>query len=194
MSLWTSSRASSPPSSSSRSTGGPSSRRSSVIRRNPHAGCRVIRGAMSDKKAPEPPSSEITPETLYLRRREFIKNAGLFAGTAAVVGGAGYLLTMKRTRPMDAFVPDAGAPLPVAESKGPGPYDTDEARTPFEDVTTYNNFYEFGLDKNDPARNAHVLKTKPWTVVFDGEVNKPQTVDIDQLISWFPLEERVYRM
>jgi sulfoxide reductase catalytic subunit YedY len=149
---------------------------------------------MSYKKAPEPPSSEITPETLYLHRREFIKNAALFAGTAAVVGGGGYLLTMKRTRPMDAFVPQGGAPLPVAVTQGPGPYDTDEPRTPFEDVTTYNNFYEFGLDKNDPARKAHVLKSRPWTVAIDGEVHKPQTVDIDQLISWFPLQERVYRM
>ena len=149
---------------------------------------------MSDKKVPEPPSSEITSEALYRRRREFIKNVGLFAGTAAVVGGAGYLLTMPRTRPMDAFVPDGGAPLPVAAAPGPGLYDTDEARTPFPDVTTYNNFYEFGLDKSDPARNAHILKARPWTVAIDGEVHKPQTVDIDQLISWFPLEERVYRM
>jgi sulfoxide reductase catalytic subunit YedY len=151
---------------------------------------------MSDKKAPEPPSSEITPEPLYLRRRELIKNVGLFVGTAGVVGGGLYLLGMKRTRPMDKFVPDAGglATLPVAEGKEPSPYDTDEPQTPFADVTTYNNFYEFGLDKNDPALNAHALKTKPWTVVIDGEVGKPQTVDIDQLLSWFPVEERVYRM
>jgi sulfoxide reductase catalytic subunit YedY len=151
---------------------------------------------MSDKKAPEPPSSELTPEKLYLRRREFIKNAGLFVGTAGVVGGGLYLLGMKRTRPMDKFVPDGGglASLPVTEPKGGGAYDTDEARTPFEDVTTYNNFYEFGLDKNDPARNAHTLKTRPWTVAIDGEVHKPRTVDIDQLLSWIPLEERVYRM
>ena len=151
---------------------------------------------MSDKKAPEPPSSEITPEPLYRRRREFIKNAGLFLGTAGVVGGGLYLLGLKRTRPMDAFVPDGGslATLPTADSPGPARYDTDEPRTSFEDITTYNNFYEFGLDKNDPARHAHTLKARPWTVAIDGEVHKPQTVDIDQLISWFPLEERVYRM
>ncbi|WP_224367718.1 protein-methionine-sulfoxide reductase catalytic subunit MsrP [Hyalangium versicolor] len=151
---------------------------------------------MSEKKAPEPPSSEITPEKLYLRRREIIKNAGLFAGTAAVVGGGLYLLGMKRTRPMDKFVPDAGelVSLAVSGNKGHGPYDTDEARTPYEDVTTYNNFYEFGLDKNDPARHSHTLKPRPWTVIIDGEVHKPQTVDIDQITSWFPLEERVYRM
>jgi sulfoxide reductase catalytic subunit YedY len=151
---------------------------------------------MSDKKAPEPPSSEITSESQYLRRREFLKNAGLFAGTAAVVGGGLYLLGMKRTRPMDAFVPDGGglASLPSSNSQSPSPYDTDEPRTPFEDVTTYNNFYEFGLDKNDPARNAHTLRTRPWSVVIDGEVHKPQTVDIEQLLKWFPLEDRVYRM
>jgi len=150
---------------------------------------------MSDKKAPEPPNSEVTPEPLYLRRREFIKNAGLFAGTAAVVGGGLYLLGMKRTRPMDAFVPDGGGLASLPRSRpGPSPYDTDEPRTPFEDVTTYNNFYEFGLDKSDPARNAHTLKTRPWTVTIDGEAHKPQTVDIEQLLSWFPLEERVYRM
>jgi sulfoxide reductase catalytic subunit YedY len=150
---------------------------------------------MSEKKAPEPPSSEITPEPLYVRRREFLKNAGLFAGTAAVVGGGLYLLGMKRTRPMDAYVPDGGglAALPLS-NQGPSPYDTDEPRTPFEDITTYNNFYEFGLDKNDPARNAHTLKTRPWAVTIDGEAHKPQTVDIEQLMRWSPLEERVYRM
>ncbi|RKH55703.1 protein-methionine-sulfoxide reductase catalytic subunit MsrP [Corallococcus aberystwythensis] len=148
---------------------------------------------MRDKLPPEPPGSEVTPEKLYLRRRELIKNAGLFAGTAAVVGGGLYLLGMKRTRPMDGFVPDAGAVAqPVAPAQGV--FDTDEPRTPYEDITTYNNFYEFGLDKNDPARRAHALKTRPWTVVIDGEVHKPWTVDVDQLISAFPLEERVYRM
>jgi methionine sulfoxide reductase catalytic subunit len=148
---------------------------------------------MRDKLPKEPPGSEITSESLYLRRREFLKNAGLFAGTAAVVGGGMYLLGMKRTRPMDGFVPDAGAvDQPVVPARGL--FDTDEPRTPYEDITTYNNFYEFGLDKNDPARRAHILKTRPWTVVIDGEVHKPWTVDVDQLISAFPLEERVYRM
>ncbi|MHA7633581.1 protein-methionine-sulfoxide reductase catalytic subunit MsrP [Corallococcus sp. M7] len=148
---------------------------------------------MRDKLPPEPPGSEVTPEKLYVRRREFLKNAGLFAGTAAVVGGGLYLLGMKRTRPMDGFVPDAGTvDQPVAPAQGL--FSTDEPRTPYEDVTTYNNFYELGLDKNDPARRAHLLKTRPWTVVIDGEVHKPWTVDVDQLISAFPLEERVYRM
>ncbi|WP_434347707.1 protein-methionine-sulfoxide reductase catalytic subunit MsrP [Myxococcus virescens] len=148
---------------------------------------------MRDKPPAEPPSSEVTPEKTYLRRRELLKNAGLFAGTAVAVAGGLHLLGRKQTRPMDRFVPDAGlVEQPVAQAMGP--FDTDEPRTPYEDVTTYNNFYEFGFDKNDPARFAHTLKPRPWSVVIDGEVHKPQTVDVEQLTSWFSLEERVYRM
>ncbi len=95
---------------------------------------------------------------------------------------------------MDRFVPDAGSLEALPAHKAKGPYDTDEPRTSFEAITTYNNFYEFGWDKEDPARFAHTLKPRPWAVTIDGEVHKPQTVDLDQLTSWFPLEERVYRM
>ena len=73
-------------------------------------------------------------------------------------------------------------------------YTVNEPLTPFESVTTYNNFYEFGFDKGDPAENAGSLRTRPWTVTIDGEVKRPQVIDIDQLIKSFPLEERVYRM
>jgi len=66
--------------------------------------------------------------------------------------------------------------------------------TPLRDVTSYNNFYEFGTDKGDPAANAGTLRPRPWTVAIEGEVNRPQVVDIDQLIKWAPLEERIYRM
>jgi sulfoxide reductase catalytic subunit YedY len=149
---------------------------------------------MSDKLPPEPPGSEITPESLYLRRREFLKSAALFTGTAAAVGGGLYMLSSRRPGPAaPSAAPDAGpSELPVAVRGGP--YDTDEPRTSYEDITTYNNFYEFGLDKGDPARNAHTLRTRPWTVRIEGEVHKPQTVDIDSLLTGFPLEERVYRM
>ena len=71
---------------------------------------------------------------------------------------------------------------------------TDEPRTSLSDATTYNNFYEFGTDKSDPARNAGTLRPRPWTVAIEGEVARPAVVDIDTLLSWFPLEERVYRM
>src|SRR5207248_494957 len=71
---------------------------------------------------------------------------------------------------------------------------TDEPLTKYEAVTTYNNFYEFGLDKADPAGTSSTLKPRPWTISVEGEVAKPQTIDVDTLIKWFPLEERVYRM
>src|SRR5262249_12064567 len=69
-----------------------------------------------------------------------------------------------------------------------------ESPTPYRDVTTYNNFYEFGVEKSDPAEYAGTLRTRPWTVSIEGEVAKPQVVDIDRLLGWFPLEERVYPM
>jgi sulfoxide reductase catalytic subunit YedY len=73
-------------------------------------------------------------------------------------------------------------------------FTVDEPRTRYDDVTSYNNFYEFGTGKGDPAENAHTLRPRPWTVAVTGEVEKPQTIDIDALLGWFPLEERVYRM
>jgi sulfoxide reductase catalytic subunit YedY len=153
-----------------------------------------MKGTMP-QKLPEPPSSEITSESLYLRRREFLKNTLLFAGTATGVGGGLQVLSGRPTGGTDGgSLPAAPAPGEAPKKKPRGPYDTDEAPTSYEDATTYNNFYEFGLDKGDPAENAHVLKPRPWTVVIDGEVNKPQRVDMDTLQSWFPLEDRVYRM
>ena len=62
------------------------------------------------------------------------------------------------------------------------------------EVITYNNFYEFGTDKSDPAANAHVMKTRPWTVTVDGLVGKPRTFDIDEILKLAPLEERIYRL
>lgn len=141
---------------------------------------------MSDK----PTSSDITPEALYLRRREFIKSTALFTATSTGLGGGLYLLS----HPASAAKPEAPVPAkaaPVPAQKGLGPND---ALTSFEDVTSYNNFYELGTDKGDPARNAASLKPRPWTVRIEGEVKKPQTVDIETLLNWFPLEERVYRM
>ncbi|ASN81514.1 protein-methionine-sulfoxide reductase catalytic subunit MsrP [Deinococcus ficus] len=130
-------------------------------------------------------------EDRRLDRRAFIRNATLFTATAAGLGAGLELLTRR---------PGADAqtlPEPVAQVRRPrplGPYDTKEAVTPYRSVTTYNNFYEFGLDKGDPARNAGSLRTRPWTVTIDGEVKTPRTVDLDTLQSWFPLEDRVYRM
>jgi sulfoxide reductase catalytic subunit YedY len=126
------------------------------------------------------PVDRPTPLRLYLRRREFLAlGAGSMVGAAAL----------------------ARAGLATAESEPPllpgvkkGPFSTDEKPTPYEDVTHYNNYYEFGTGKEDPAANAGSFRTRPWSVSFEGEIRNPQTVAIDDLMSWFPLEERIYRM
>ena len=142
----------------------------------------------------EPPSGEITPEPLFWRRREFIRNSGLIAGTAAVTGGPLVWLVGKSPPPDPPAEPAIAADLPAAPVVTASPFDTTEPRTPYKDVTTYNNYYEFGTDKGDPAVNAHTLQTRPWTISVEGEVAKPQTIAIDDLLKWFPLEQRIYRM
>jgi methionine sulfoxide reductase catalytic subunit len=147
----------------------------------------------------EPPSSEITPEPLFHARRAFLKNAGLFTATAAAIGGGLVKLVGGGRAPVPVAEPP---PLPfVAAQPGDGglaeggpSYTVDEPMTSFRDVTTYNNFYEFGLSKEDPAERAGSLRTKPWTISVEGEVKEPRKIDLDTILSWFPLEERVYRM
>ena len=73
-------------------------------------------------------------------------------------------------------------------------FDTNEKQTPYKDVTSYNNFYEFGIDKSDPARNAKNLKTQPWTISIEGLVKKPQVYALEDLIKGFTIEDRIYRM
>ena len=73
-------------------------------------------------------------------------------------------------------------------------YTVDEKPNSYDDITGYNNFYEFGTDKEDPARYAGKLKTRPWTVKVEGACGKPADYDIDDMLKWFPLEERVYRL
>jgi methionine sulfoxide reductase catalytic subunit len=142
---------------------------------------------------PEPPSSEITPQGLYVRRREFIKNGALILGTAAAVGAG--LTWLVHAAP----APDPVEPPPLAEASTPEAVTSQddaggETQTPLQAVTTYNNFYEFGEDKDEPARYAQTLRTRPWTLDVTGEVAEPRTIDMDDLLKWFPLEERVYRM
>jgi methionine sulfoxide reductase catalytic subunit len=128
--------------------------------------------------------SEITPEGLYVRRRDFL------AGGAAAAAGV--------TLALAGCKPKAAAPVaptePALPGVKPGPFATDETKTSYKDITTYNNFYELGTDKSDPAANANLLKTRPWTVAFEGEIAKPQVIDIDTLLGRFALEERVYRL
>jgi sulfoxide reductase catalytic subunit YedY len=146
----------------------------------------------------EPPSSEITPESVYVRRRELIKNAALSLGTAAVFG-SGLVFLVGQRPPPDApdqpSLPEAATVAVAAEpATTPGQYDTDEAMTTYQAVTTYNNFYEFGAAYDLPSRNAHTLQTRPWTISVEGEVARPQTLDIDTILGWFTPEQRVYRM
>ncbi|HEX6244455.1 MAG TPA: protein-methionine-sulfoxide reductase catalytic subunit MsrP [Polyangiales bacterium] len=142
----------------------------------------------------EPKSSEITTESQYVGRREWLRRAALAGATALGVGGSLTALTGGRRPPSRApsgtpVVP----PLTLAAARSEQ-FSTREPLTPFEDVTTYNNFYEFGLEKSDPAESAGALITRPWSLRIEGEVHAPQTLDIDFLLKRFPLEERVYRM
>jgi sulfoxide reductase catalytic subunit YedY len=130
----------------------------------------------------EPLASEITPREIYEKRREFL--ARIAAGAVA-----GSSLWEMATR--EAFAQGTGARL---AAKANPAFVTPEKQTPFKDATSYNNFYEFGTDKGDPAENAHTLHTRPWTVSIEGEVKKPFTLDIDGLLKLAPLEERVYRL
>ena len=113
------------------------------------------------------PSSEITPEHVYRSRRDFLKTA--------TAGGAAFALGALGAR-------DAGA------------QQQEDKLTPYEDVTTYNNFYEFGTGKGDPAVNAKAFRTKPWTVKVDGLVKKPADYALEDFVKPYKQEERVYRM
>ena len=134
------------------------------------------------RKPSDIPPSEITPSSVYSKRRTFIKAAAA-AGVIAAFPAARYVMNM----------PEAHAAMklgPLAKSA----FSTSEEQTPYEDVTSYNNFYEFGTGKGDPVDNAGSLKTRPWTVLVDGEVKKARTFGIEELLKLAPLEERIYRL
>jgi methionine sulfoxide reductase catalytic subunit len=117
--------------------------------------------------------SEITPRSVYLRRREFL--------AGAVATGLVGVMMPRRAQ---------AVPLQAAKS----PLSTDEPVTALKDITSYNNFYEFGVDKDDPAKNAHALTSMPWKVKIDGLVNKGADYNLEDLIKDIALEERIYRM
>ena len=124
------------------------------------------------RKGSEIRSSEITPRDAFLKntetRRSFLKGAAA-VGVAAISGRAW-----------------ADTKLKTVESK----YTVNETQTTMQKATTFNNFYEFGGDKSDPSHNAHTLQTRPWSVQLTGMVKKPQTVGIDDLMAYRPLESR----
>jgi sulfoxide reductase catalytic subunit YedY len=137
-------------------------------------------------RSSDPPEREVTPEALFLRRREFLR-----AGAALSLAAAGCL-------PGDEgeASPEPAKPEPLANVKPApaGPFRAADAPTPWESATRYNNFYEFGTDKEDPAENAGSLRTKPWSVALEGEVAKPGLVPLETLLAPHPLEERIYRL
>src|SRR5678816_3058063 len=136
------------------------------------------------KKPSDVKSSEITPKAFYLRRRQFLLSASATALSAgAVLSGLDVSLSTQRVI--------AGEKLGDLRKSS---FNTSEKLNSFKDITTYNNFYELGTDKSDPAENAKYLNIRPWTVAVEGEVKKPKSYDIDALIKVAPLEERIYRL
>jgi sulfoxide reductase catalytic subunit YedY len=122
--------------------------------------------------------SEITPQAVYLRRRAFMKAAG------ALALGAGASAVSHRS-----FAQSAPKLAGIAKSA----LSTTEKPNSFKDISSYNNYYEFGTDKDDPVEYAKRLKVRPWAVSVEGEVRKPRTFGIEELLK-FPLEERIYRL
>ena len=135
-----------------------------------------------------PGSSDITPQGIYQGRRELIKLMATGAAGAALTTWAG-----REALAQSVAKPGKLAALPGAKSGVAGAVMMEKV-TDYKDVTTYNNFYEFGTDKSDPAKNAHTLVTKPWTVAIEGLVKQPKTWAIEDLIKLSAQEERIYRM
>ncbi|OAT29814.1 putative sulfite oxidase subunit [Buttiauxella brennerae ATCC 51605] len=143
------------------------------------------------KKVTRLTEADVTPETVFLlKRRQVLKALGISAAA----------LSLPQTANADILSWFKGNDRPPAPSGKPLQFSQPEqwqaklAMTPEDKVTGYNNFYEFGLDKADPAANAGSLKTDPWKITISGEVAKPQTLDLDDLYKKFPLEQRIYRM
>jgi sulfoxide reductase catalytic subunit YedY len=134
-----------------------------------------------------PVPSEITPESTYLQRRAFLRHG--------LGGTAGLALSSWGMREAFAQTPRAGQlpALASVSSKLSGAMSMDKL-TAYKDATTYNNFYEFGTDKADPAKRAHALKTDPWSVEIEGLVKKPARVNLEDLMKWGAMEERIYRL
>ena len=134
------------------------------------------------KKASDILSCEITPKSMYLNRRKFLAAAGL--GGAAVLGGE-TLLDLASPR-----IAYAGEKIPNLQKSA---FSTTEKITPAQTVTHYNNYYEFSTEKEEPAQLAQNFKTRPWMVTIEGEVKKKLQWDIDTILKFAPLEERIYR-
>lgn len=136
-------------------------------------------------KHPPVSSSEITPESVYLRRREIMQAFAAMALPAM----AGF------SAPASAAIDTGGEPLEYRPAaKGPDGFTTDEQLTPRKDAAIYNNFYEFGTGKTDPAEHAHEMTVDPWSIEVSGEVEKPGKLHLEDLLGRYSLEERIYRL
>jgi len=135
------------------------------------------------RKAPDLTYADITPKSVYLNRRKFLQAMGIVS--AAAVAGKGIF---------DLALPPQAA---LAATKFTGlaksPFSTTEKQNTYDDVTHYNNFYEFGTDKSDPAKNSKNFNTANWVVSVEGEVSKPRKFTMDEILKIAPLEERIYR-
>jgi sulfoxide reductase catalytic subunit YedY len=135
------------------------------------------------RKAPELTDADVTPKSVYLDRRKFLEAMGIVGATA--VAGRGFLDM--------AFPPRTAFAATKLTDLVKSPFSTTEKQNTFEDVTHYNNFYEFGTDKGDPAKNSKNFNTSSWSVSVEGEVTKPRKFSMDEILKIAPLEERIYR-
>jgi len=148
--------------------------------------------------------SEITPQSVYENRRTFIKQAGFGLAAASLITHPALAATLSTgtTEGAGRLIGRANAPTkakPAISGKKISnvtktEYGKGEKLTEFKDITTYNNFYEFGTDKSEPAIQSRLFKTNPWTVSIEGEVKQNKTLNLEDLYKKFPLEERIYRM
>ncbi len=141
-----------------------------------------------DKGFVHPVASDITPRAVYESRRHLLQTLALGGAGAALAAWAG-----RNALAQAAMRPGKLAPLAAAPSSVPGASTLDKP-TAYQDASGYNNFYEFGTDKTDPARNAHTLKPRPWTVEVSGLVKKPGPWALDDLLKLSAQEERIYRL
>jgi methionine sulfoxide reductase catalytic subunit len=135
------------------------------------------------RKAPDLTNADVTPKSVYLDRRKFLQGMGI-VGAAAAFGRGIFELALPS---QSVFA------RTKLNSLAKSPFSTTEKESTFNDVSHYNNFYEFGTDKDDPAKNAQNFKTSPWTVSVEGEVSKPRKFSMDEILKLAPLEERIYR-
>ena len=135
------------------------------------------------RKAPDLTYADVTPRSVYLDRRNFLRAMGIVGATA--VAGKGLLELASPSQAAFAATKFTG----LTKS----PFSTTEKQNSLEDVSHYNNYYEFGTDKADPAKNAKNFKTTPWTVSIEGEVKTPRKFTMDEILKLAPLEERIYR-